>query len=138
LEKSYREALDLLSERPHIRGYTGLEPADITHHSTLVKAFDSIKTALWRVLLRREAQLQDPSGHAAIDTTFFDCENTSKHTAVGRITAFRNSKQLLSSTQKAKPFWAFTVGSRNTTTCSSAGDKGYDWMVCAGNSTKRA
>ncbi len=28
LEKSYREALDLLSEMPHILGEIGLEPAD--------------------------------------------------------------------------------------------------------------
>ena len=37
LEKSYRVALDLLSEMPHILGEIGLEPADIPHHSTLVK-----------------------------------------------------------------------------------------------------
>ena len=52
LEKSYREALDLLSEMPHILGEIGLDAADLPHHSTLVKWFDRIKTALWRVLLR--------------------------------------------------------------------------------------
>jgi hypothetical protein len=55
LKKSYREALDLLSEMPHILGEIGLEPADLPHHSTLVKRFDKIKTALWRVLLRLSA-----------------------------------------------------------------------------------
>ena len=79
LEKSYREALDLLSEMPHILGEIGFEPVDLPHHSTLVKWFDRIKTALWRVLLRLSAQLHDPSGHAAIDATFFDRENASKH-----------------------------------------------------------
>ncbi|GGC56952.1 hypothetical protein GCM10007209_18450 [Haloferax sulfurifontis] len=34
---------------------------------------------IWRVLLRLSAQLHDPSGHAAIDATFFDRENASKH-----------------------------------------------------------
>ena len=79
LEKSYREALDLLSEMPHILEEIGLKPADLPDHSTLVKWFDRIKTALWRVLLRLSAQLHEPSGHAAIDATFFDRENASKH-----------------------------------------------------------
>jgi IS5 family transposase len=79
LDKSYREALDLLSEMPQILGEIGLDAADLPHHSTLVKWFDRIKTALWRVLLCLSAQLHDPSGHAAIDATFFDRENASKH-----------------------------------------------------------
>src|SRR6056297_3791956 len=79
LEKSYREALDLLSEMPHILGEIGLEPVDLPHHSTLVKWFDRIKTALWRVLLRLSAQLHDPSEHAAIDATFFERDRASRH-----------------------------------------------------------
>jgi hypothetical protein len=79
LEKSHREALDLLSEMPHILGEIGLEPANLPDHSTLVKWFDKIKTALWRVLLRLSAQLHETSGHAAIGLTFFDRENSSKH-----------------------------------------------------------
>lgn len=35
--------------------------------------------ALWRVLLRLSAQLHEPSDHTAIDSTFFDRENASKH-----------------------------------------------------------
>ena len=46
LEKSYREALDLLSEMPQILGEIGLTAADLPHHSTLVKAFDRIKMAI--------------------------------------------------------------------------------------------
>jgi IS5 family transposase len=79
LEKSYRETLDFLSEIPHILGEIGLEPADLPHHSMLVKWFDRIKTALWRVLLRLSAQLHDLSGHAAIDAAFFTRENSNKH-----------------------------------------------------------
>jgi IS5 family transposase len=79
LEKSYRDALDLLSEMPQILGEIGLDAADFPNHSTLVKWFDRIKTALWRVLLRLSAQEHEPSGHAAIDATFFDRENASKH-----------------------------------------------------------
>ncbi|WP_284009196.1 MULTISPECIES: IS5 family transposase [Haloarcula] len=142
LEKSYREALDLLSEMPQILGEIGLDTADLPDHSTLIKWFDRIKTALWRVLLRLSAQLHEPSGHAAIDATFFDRENAASTTVAGRITGFRHSKQLLSSTQKAKPFWTFIVRPRNATThngwqvalrnagdlASLAADKGYDWM----------
>ena len=46
LEKSYREALDLLSEMPHILGEIGHDAADLPNHSTLAKWFDRIKTAL--------------------------------------------------------------------------------------------
>lgn len=35
---------------PHILEEIGLDPADLTHHSTLVKWFDRIKTILWRII----------------------------------------------------------------------------------------
>jgi IS5 family transposase len=35
--------------------------------------------AVWRVILGLSAQEYKPSGHAAIDSTYFDRENTSKH-----------------------------------------------------------
>jgi len=79
LAKSYREALDLLSEMPHILGEIGLDGADLPDHSTLVKAFDRLEMAVWRVLLRLSAQVHDPSGHAAMDATFFDREHASNH-----------------------------------------------------------
>lgn len=78
-EKSYRESLDLLSEAAQILGEIGLDADDLPYHSTLVKWLDRIKTALCRVLLRLSTRLQEPSWHAAIDTTFFDRENASKH-----------------------------------------------------------
>jgi IS5 family transposase len=79
LAKPYRDTLDLLSEMPQILAEIGLEKADLPDHSTLVKAFDRIKMAVWRVLLRLSAQLHDTSGHAAMDATFFDREHASKH-----------------------------------------------------------
>jgi IS5 family transposase len=78
LEKSYRETLNLLSEMPQILAEIGLDEADLPDHSTLVKVFDRLKPALWRVLLRLSSELHDPSGHAAIDATFFDRE-TARH-----------------------------------------------------------
>lgn len=43
-------ALDLLSEMPQILEEIGLTAADLPDHSTLMKAFDTIKMAVWRVL----------------------------------------------------------------------------------------
>ena len=143
LKKSSREALDLLSEMPHILGEIGLEPADLPDHSTLVKWFDRIKTALWRVLLRLSAQLHEPSGHAAIDATFFDRENASKHYC--RRTNYRvqtlkatalvdtESQAILDvhcTTEKRHDTQlGWQVALRNAGDLASlAADKGYDWM----------
>jgi len=143
LEKSYREALDLLSEMPHILGEIGLEAADLPDHSTLVKWFDRIKTAMWRVLLRLSAQLHDLSGHAAIDATFFDRENASKHYC--RRTNYRvqtlkatalvdtESQAVLDvhcTTEKRHDTQlGWQVARRNAGDLTSlAADKGYDWM----------
>ena len=46
LDKSYRNALDLLSEMPHILAEIGLEEGDLPDHSTLVKAFDRFQMAV--------------------------------------------------------------------------------------------
>jgi len=77
----------------HILWKIGLEPADLPDHSTPVKWFDRIKTALWRVLLRLSAQLHEPSGHAAIDATFLTAKTLANTTVYGRITGFRCSKR---------------------------------------------
>ncbi len=79
LEKSYCEALDLLSEMPHILGEIGLEEGNLPHQSTLIKAFDRFEMEIWQVLLRLSAQLHDTADHAAMDATFFDRETASKH-----------------------------------------------------------
>ena len=143
LEKSYRETLDLLSEMPHILEQIGLEPADLPHHSALVKWFDRIKTALWRVLLRLSAQLHDLSGHAAIDATSFDRENASKRYC--RRTNYRvqtlkttalvdtESQAILDvhcTTEKRHDTQlGWQVARRNAGDLASlTADKGYDWM----------
>ncbi len=79
LGQSYCTALDWLSEMPQILAEIGLEPDELPHHSTLVKWFDRITMAVWRVLLRLSAQEHEPSGDAAIDSTYLDRENASKH-----------------------------------------------------------
>jgi IS5 family transposase len=143
VEKSYREALDLLSEMPHIFAEIGLEPADPPHHSTLVKWFDRIKTALWRVLLRLSAQLHDPSGHAAIDATFFDRKNTSKYYCRRtnyRVQTLKTTALVDTETQAILDVHCTTEKRHDTQfgwqvarvaagdLASLAADKGYDWM----------
>lgn len=64
-DKSFREALNLLSKVPQILAEIGLAKADLLNHSTLVKVFDRIKMAVWQVLLCREVQLHKSSGHEA-------------------------------------------------------------------------
>ncbi len=103
LDKSCREALDLLSEMPQILGKIGLEKADLPDHSTLVKAFDRVKIAVWRVLLRLSTQLHDQTAHAAI-RHFSTARTRASTTAGARITVFRRSRQPFSSMQKAKQF----------------------------------
>jgi IS5 family transposase len=143
LEKSYRETLDLLSEMPQILAEIGLEEADLPDHSTLVKAFDRLKTALWRVLLRLSSELHDPSGHAAIDATFFDRETASKHYCRRtnyRVQTLKTTALVDTETQvvldvhcsTGKPHdtqLGWQVARRNAGDLTSlAADKGYDWM----------
>jgi IS5 family transposase len=143
LEKSYRETLDLLSEMPQILAEIGLGEADLPDHSTLVKWFDRIKTALWRVLLRLSSELHDPSGHAAIDATFFDRETASKHYCRRtdyRVQTLKTTALVDTETQAildvhcstGKPHdtqLGWQVARRNAGDLASlAADKGYDWM----------
>ncbi|GGN85606.1 hypothetical protein GCM10009030_02290 [Haloarcula pellucida] len=131
----YRETLDLLSEMPQILGEIGLDSADLPDHLTLVKWFDRIKTALWRVLLRLSAQLHDPSGHAAIDATFFHRETASKHYC--RRTNYRvqtlKTTALVGTESHAILDVHCTTEKTHDTQLSwqvarLTADKGYDWM----------
>jgi IS5 family transposase len=143
LDASYRDALDWLSEMPLILREIGLEEGDLPHHSTLVKAFDRFQMKIWRVLLRLSSELHDLSGHAAIDATFFDRENASKHYC--RRTNYRvqtlkatalvdtQSQAILDvhcTTEKRHDTQlGWQVACRNTGDLTSlAADKGYDWM----------
>ncbi len=121
LDDSYRNALDLLSEMPHILGEVGLEEGDFPDHSTLVEAFDRFGMEAWRVLLRLSSELHDPLSHAASTPRFSTARTRASTTAAGRIIAFRHSKRPLSSTQRVKPSVTLTVRPRKLTTHSSAG-----------------
>src|SRR6056297_2932985 len=143
LGESYRNALDLLSEMPHILAEIGLEEGDLPDHSTLVKAFDRFQMKVWRVLLRLSAQLHDPSGRAAIDATFFDRENASKHYCRRtnyRVQTLKTTALVDTSSQAILDVHCTTkkhhdtqlgwqVARRNAGDLTSlAADKGYDWM----------
>ncbi len=144
LEKSYREALDLLNEIPHILAEIGLETDELPDHSTLVKAFDRLTMAVWRVLLRLSPQEHEPSGDAAIDSTYFDRENASKHYC--RRTNYRvqtlKTTALVDTDSQAVLDVHCTTEKRHDTQIgwqvalrnagdlhSLAADKGYDWQA---------
>jgi len=143
LEQSYREALDWLSEMPQILAEIGLETDELPDHSTLVKAFDRLTMAVWRVLLRLSAQEHEPSGDAAIDSTYFDRENASKHYC--RRTNYRvqtlKTTALVDTDSQAVLDVHCTTEKRHDTQIgwqvalrnagdlhSLAADKGYDWQ----------
>ena len=143
LDESYRNALDLLSEMPHILAEIGLEEGDLPHHSTLVKAFDRFKMKLWRVLLRLSSELHDLSGHAAVDATFFDRENASKHYCRRtnyRVQTLKATALVDTESQAVLDVHCTTEKTHDTqlgwqVACRNAGDlhslaadKGYDWM----------
>jgi len=143
LEKSYREALDLLSEMPQILAEIGLEPGDLPHHSTLVKAFDRFEMKIWRVLLRLSAQLHDTADHAAMDATFFDRETASKHYCRRtnyRVQTLKTTALVDTKTQAVLDVHCTTEKRHDTQIgwqlalrnageiASLAADKGYDWQ----------
>ncbi|WP_121823685.1 IS5 family transposase [Halostella salina] len=143
LDESYRNALDLLSEMPHILAEIDLEEGDLPDHSTLVKAFDRFQMKVWRVLLRLSAQLHDLSGHAAIDATFFDRENASKHYCRRtnyRVQTLKATALVDTESQAVLDVHCTTEKTHDTqlgwqVACRNAGDltslaadKGYDWM----------
>ncbi len=94
-------------------------------------------------MLRLSAQLHNPSGHAAIDVTFFDRENASKHYCCRtnyRVQTLKATALVDTQTQAVldvhctpekthdtQPGWQ--VACRNAGDLQNlAADKGYDWM----------
>ena len=128
---------------PHILGDIGFDAPDFPHHSSLVEWFDRINRALWRVLLRLSAQLHNPSGYAAIDATFFDRENASKHyccRANYRVQTLKTTALVdteshaildvhCTTKKRHDTQLGWRVARRNAGDLPSlAADKGYDWM----------
>jgi IS5 family transposase len=77
LGKSYRVAVDLLSEMPGVLEEIGL--TRLPHYTVLRTWFERIPTKTWRAFLGVSAEKR--TGHAAIDSTGFDRDQPSRHYA---------------------------------------------------------
>ena len=69
---SYRETPNRLGYMAEIRDVLDLDRDELPEFTTLYKSFDRFKMWIWRALLRVSAQQHPQSGHAALDSTFFD------------------------------------------------------------------
>jgi len=76
---SYRETPNRLKYMTGIRDVLGLDQDDLPDYSTIYKSFDRLKMWVWRALLRVSAQQHPQSGHAALDSTFFDRRRSSSY-----------------------------------------------------------
>jgi IS5 family transposase len=76
---SYRETPNRLKYLTEIRDVLGLDRHDLPDYSTIYKSFDRLKMWVWRALLRVSAQQHPQSGHAALDSTFFDRRRASSY-----------------------------------------------------------
>jgi len=76
---SYRETPNRLKYMTEIRDVLGLDRDDLPDYSTIYKSFDRLKMWVWRALLRVSAQQHPQSGHAALDSTFFDRRRSSSY-----------------------------------------------------------
>ena len=77
LGKSYRVAVDLLSEMPGVFEEIGL--TRLPHYTVLCMWFERIPTKTWHAFLGVSAEKR--TGHAAIDSTGFDRDQPSRHYA---------------------------------------------------------
>jgi IS5 family transposase len=76
---SYRETPNRLEYMAEIRDVLGLDRDNLPEFSTVYKSFDRLKMWVWRALLRVSAQQHSQSGHAALDSTFFDRHSASSY-----------------------------------------------------------
>ncbi|MDB2276316.1 IS5 family transposase [Halorubrum ezzemoulense] len=76
---SYRETPNRLKYMAEIRDALDLDRDDLPDYSTIYKSFDRLKMWVWRALLRVSAQQHPQSGHAALDSTFFDRRRASSY-----------------------------------------------------------
>jgi IS5 family transposase len=76
---SYRETPNRLKYLTEVRDALGLDRDDLPDYSTIYKSFDRLKMWVWRALLRVSAQQHPQSGHAALDSTFFDRRSASSY-----------------------------------------------------------
>ncbi|KXA99317.1 transposase, partial [candidate division MSBL1 archaeon SCGC-AAA259O05] len=74
---TYKEIVERLVEEPRIRRALDLE--EVPHPTTLVKAFERLRTRLWRVFLRASADLLEKNGIVGVDASGFERSHASHH-----------------------------------------------------------
>jgi IS5 family transposase len=62
-----------------IRDVLDLDRDDLPDYSTIYKSFDRLEMWVWRALLRISVQQHSKSGHAALDSTFFNRRSASSY-----------------------------------------------------------
>lgn len=62
-----------------VRAWLTLRRGEFPGPSALCKSFDRAPMSIWRELLRQSSELLDQTGHAAIDTTYFNRRQASSH-----------------------------------------------------------
>lgn len=76
-DKNYREVVEMLVEMPRIR--KAIELDEVPHPSTLCKAFDRLRTRIWRSLLNATTELLELNGIVSIDSSGEERSRASRH-----------------------------------------------------------
>ena len=76
---SYRETPNRPKYMTEIQDVLRLDRDHLPDYSTIYKSFHQLKMWVWRALLRVSAQQHPQSGHAALDSTFFDRRRSSSY-----------------------------------------------------------
>jgi IS5 family transposase len=79
MEESYAGVVDLASEMDRVRILLKLPLFGFPKPSTLYRSFNRTPMHVWRALLKRSTKLLEHSGHAAVDSTFFERHQASTH-----------------------------------------------------------
>jgi hypothetical protein len=78
-EETYRSLETLLERTPAIRDAFGIDTDDVPDSSSVYKWYQDLMMEVWRLLLRRMAEVAGVSWRATIDSTFFERHQTSSH-----------------------------------------------------------
>ena len=76
---SYAELVDRVGLMPKICDRLGIHPDALPDPTTFYHSFDRYAMYVWRALLRISAQQHPQSGHAALDSTFFERNQASQY-----------------------------------------------------------
>jgi IS5 family transposase len=147
--RSYRVAVDLLSEMPDVLEAIGL--TRLPHDTVLRTWFARIPTTTWRAFLSTSAEKR--TGHGAIDSTSFDRDQPSRHYATCthyRVRALKVTALVDVDTLHITDIHSTTSKKHDAKICpqvarrnagdllSLAADRGYDAKPSAINSSKPA